>query len=103
MALRASPDALCPRRIGRNALVAMMTSSREAKSVRARPRILARPGRVHVRGVEEIDPQIEGMLDERPVLLRLRPLVRTSSGIAKLMHPRQIADTSRPVLPSFRY
>jgi hypothetical protein len=56
-------------------LVAMTTSFRFAKSFKARP-TLTLPKGIDVGGIEEIDPQLEGFLDDRPaVFLVEHPLV----------------------------
>ena len=69
-------------RIGLNTLVAITTSSRLAKSRKARPTISSlTPIRIHVGGIEEIDAGFESAFEETAALLFVQAPIRAISGV----------------------
>ncbi len=67
--------------------------------------LLAAAVRVNVGRVEEVDARIKGLADDGPgrVLVQAPGVARPVCGSPKLMQPRQILETSRPVEPNLVY
>src|SRR5918993_6092098 len=103
--LRDSPAALRPPRIGPCTLVAMTTSSRLAKSARARPTIASLVPSEYTFAVSKklIPASSASWMNPRLVSSASVHAWLPVPESPKLMHPRQILDTSSPVGPSFVY
>ena len=105
IATRDKPLPLGPGRILPCTLVAMTTSSREAKSLMARPRISSLLPREYTFAVsKKLIPAssarwMKGRLAASSIVHGWVPC----SEAPKLMHPKQIRDTCKPVSPRFTY
>ena len=70
---------------------------------RAAGDLLAAAAGVDVGGVEDVDPRVERVLDDRATGgLVEDPRVAAAAGSPQLMHPSVTTETSSPVLPSLR-